>query len=419
MNISMMSVNALNIKIKSLLEATFIHIKVEGEIASVTYHQASGHIYFSIKDDKSSIKCVMFRSNAKNLKFKLQKGERVVVDGSVGVYTPRGEYQFYVTHVEPFGKGALALAYEQLKIKLKQRGYFDKDNKKSIPKHIERIALVTAKDSAALHDMIKIAEHRYPLVEITIIDSLVQGDKAAQEISQALYYADSIGVDVIIVGRGGGSTEDLWAFNEEVVADAIFSLKTPVVSAVGHEIDVMISDFVSDLRAPTPSAAMEMILPDRQELLYALDEYIDRFSSRVDQIIYLNREKVVEQNESLKRYSIDNRLRVIEDEFYRLSSEYDRVMSYHLQQSSLSLLRLSDSLYQQISHISRYKSKELHLLSQQYSSNNPKNSIKKGWGKVSVDGKTIQLSDIQEHMRFVIEDSDTKIEAICQQKNRL
>ena len=210
MNSTMMSVNSLNIKIKSLLEATFMHIKVEGEIASVTYHQASGHVYFSIKDDKSAIKCVMFRSNAQKLRFRLQKGEHIVVEGSVGVYTPRGEYQFYAVHVEPFGRGALALAYEQLKEKLKNQGYFEASNKKLIPKMIQKLALVTAKNSAALHDMIKIIEKRYPLVEVTVIDTLVQGDRAAGEIAQALYYADSIGVDVIVMGRGGGSAEDLW-----------------------------------------------------------------------------------------------------------------------------------------------------------------------------------------------------------------
>jgi len=200
----MMSVSSLNIKIKSLLEATFMHILVEGEVASVTYH-TSGHVYFSIKDKESSIKCVMWRSSVSKLKFRIEKGMHIVVEGSVGVYTPRGEYQFYAVKVEPYGQGALALAYEQLKEKLKAKGYFDVHRKKPIPKHIKKIALVTAKDSAALHDMLKIIEKRWALVEVFIVDTLVQGEAAVKQIAKSLKYADSLNADVVIVGRGGGS----------------------------------------------------------------------------------------------------------------------------------------------------------------------------------------------------------------------
>jgi len=266
-----MSVSSLNTKIKSLLEATFMHTLVEGEVASVTYH-TSGHLYFSIKDDKSSIKCVMWRSSVSKMKFRIEKGMHIVVEGSVSVYTPRGEYQFQTVRIEPYGQGALALAYEQLKNKLKEKGYFAVDNKKPIPKHIQKIALVTAKDSAALHDMLKIIEKRWPLLEVVIIDTLVQGEIASRQIAHGLQYADTLNADVVVVGRGGGSAEDLWAFNEEVVADAIFAMQTPIVSAVGHEVDTLISDFVADLRAPTPSAAMEMILPDISEIRYMLDD---------------------------------------------------------------------------------------------------------------------------------------------------
>jgi len=412
----MIGVNALNIKIKSLLEATFMHIKVEGEIASITYHQASGHIYFSIKDDKSSIKCVMFRSNAQKLKFRLEKGERIVVDGSVGVYTPRGEYQFYATNIEPYGKGALALAYEQLKLKLKEKGYFESSSKKLIPKSIQKIALVTAKDSAALHDMIKVIEKRYPLVEVTIIDTLVQGERASNEIATALYYADSIGVDVIIVGRGGGSTEDLWAFNEEVVADAIFALHTPVVSAVGHEIDVMISDFVADLRAPTPSAAIEMIFSDRQEMLYMLDEYVDRFKGRIDQIVYLKIQNLKVKLESLHQHSIDRQLRHMLAEFKYLENEFKSRIDMRLNHYSSYIPAQRDQFRQQIDFIIvRAKEKE-QMLREAMLSNNPRDRAKKGWAKISLKGKTTTLKSIDAGETFIIEDSDTKIEALCQQK---
>jgi len=416
MSSSMMTVNSLNIKIKSLLEATFMHIQVEGEIASVTYHQASGHVYFTIKDDKSSIKCVMFRSNAQRLKFQLQKGERIIVEGSVGVYTPRGEYQFYAVHIEPFGRGALALAYEQLKEKLKQKGYFDQANKKPIPKSIQKIALVTAKESAALHDMIKIIEKRWPLIEVTIIDTLVQGEQASREISQALRYADNLDIDVIVVGRGGGSTEDLWAFNEELVADTIFTLKTPIVSAVGHEIDTLISDFVADLRAPTPSAAIEMILPDRQEILYSMSEMQQRYSTLIRQIIY-QKSKLVEQNrENLGRFSVRRRLQELSQTFTNIQNEYKRIIQYKMLGFSSQTPKIKDSMKEQLQFILYKKHQEHTILVERYKTNNPRGGIKSGWAKVSKEGKIILLSDIKVNETFLLEDANTKIEANCMKK---
>ena len=413
---SAMSVNSLNIKIKSLLEASFMHIRVEGEIASVTYHQASGHLYFSIKDDKSAIKCVMFRSSVQHLRFELQKGERIVVEGSVGVYTPRGEYQFYVVHIEPFGRGALALAYEQLKLKLKSKGYFEQSNKKPIPKNIHKIALVTAKNSAASHDMIKIIQKRYPLVEVTIIDTLVQGERASREIAQALYYADTIGADVIIVGRGGGSTEDLWAFNEEVVADAIFALLTPVVSAVGHEIDTLISDFVADLRAPTPSAAIEMILPDRQEILYAIDELLERYKSIIEQIIYYKSKELQQSSQTLNRFNLKSQLDDLSIRFNDITKDYQQIINYKLIQLFGQLPPLNRSLKQQIDININKKSMLQSTLLEKYLTNNPKDGLKDGWAKISLDGRSVALKSIFIDDKFILEDKNTKIRAICIEK---
>ena len=415
---NMMTVSSLNTKIKSLLEVTFMQIKVEGEIASVTYHQASGHVYFSLKDDKSAIKCVMFRSNAQKLKFRLEKGEHIVVEGSVGVYTPRGEYQFYAVHIEPFGRGALALAYEQLKEKLKEKGYFNKEHKKPIPKIIQTLVLVTAKDSAALHDMLKIIEKRWPLLSVTIIDTLVQGERAPEEIVRALAYADSLNADVIVTGRGGGSTEDLWAFNEEIVADALYQLKTPVVSAVGHEVDILISDFVSDLRAPTPSAAIEMILPDKQELLYTLDEYQQRFRERIAQTIIHKEQRVKEREEVLRRFSITARLVQLLGEFSRLEEEYRSVIAYKLSQCDASLPLLFSRLRQQIFFIIEQKKRRESMMKELYLSNNPRNRIKEGWAKVTVGDRSVTLDNIEPEMLFTVENADTKIEAICQQKRK-
>jgi len=412
----MMTVNSLNIKIKSLLEATFMHIQVEGEIASVTYHQASGHIYFSIKDDKSSIKCVMFRSNAQRLKFRLEKGERIIVEGSVGVYTPRGEYQFYAVHIEPFGRGALALAYEQLKEKLKQKGYFDQANKKTIPKTIRKLALVTAKESAALYDMIKIIEKRWPLIEVIIIDTLVQGEQAPREIAEALQYADNLNIDLIIVGRGGGSTEDLWAFNEEIVADTIFTLKTPIVSAVGHEIDMPISDFVADMRAPTPSAAIEMILPDKQEVLYAINEIEERYSQTIHQILYHKSIQIEQNRENLGRFSVKRRLQELSQTFNNIQNEYKRIIQYKLLEFSSKPPKIKDGIKQQLSFILNQKYQQKSILLQRFQTNNPRDGIKDGWAKVSQNGKIVSLSAIKINETFFLEDVNTKIEANCSKR---
>ncbi len=415
MSQSMMSVSSLNTKIKSLLEATFMHILVEGEVASVTYH-TSGHIYFSIKDKESSIKCVMWRSSVAKLKFRIEKGMHIFIEGSVGVYTPRGEYQFYAVHVEPYGKGALALAYEQLKERLKEKGYFDTQRKKSIPRHIRKIALVTAKESAALYDMLKIIEQRWPLLEVVIVDTLVQGDEAAAKIANALHYADSLGVDVVVVGRGGGSAEDLWSFNEEIVADAIFAMQTPVVSAVGHEVDVMISDFVADLRAPTPSAAMEMILPDMREILYTLNELSERFTYVMNQKLHHLVRELKHTEEILLRSSPSRQLKETQMEFIRLEDEFKRVITYKLERFSSSLPEMYKKYRQNMVFILEQKSQYLEYIDKKLRMNDPKLQCRKGWAQISVEDKTIELSAIEVDQTFMVQDANTRIEALCLSK---
>ena len=408
----MMSVSSLNTKIKSLLEATFMHTMVEGEVASTTYH-TSGHLYFSIKDDKSSIKCVMWRSSVARMKFRIEKGMHIVVEGSVSVYTPRGEYQFQTVRIEPYGQGALALAYEQLKKKLKDKGYFSTERKKPMPKHIQKIALVTAKDSAALHDMLKIIEHRWAGIEVVIVDTLVQGEESASQIVQALRYADSIDADVVVVGRGGGSAEDLWAFNEEKVADALFHMTTPTVSAVGHEVDVMISDFVADLRAPTPSAAIEMILPDSREVLYMLSELSDRYTYSMKNKIQTLNHTLVHTEELLRRSSPLRKLEDTEDNFKTFKDEFSRVMAYKLERLSAVIPRTQEQFRQSITFLLEQKIQKLEFMQQNIVMSNPKNQCKKGWAKISTKGKVIELSSLKKDQKFILEDEFTKIEALC------
>ena len=302
-----LSVSAVNEQIKTILETTFNRVLVEGELSRITFHN-SGHIYFTLKDSGSTLKAVMFRGNASKLKFQLKEGLKVILDGAITLYKPRGEYQINCFSIEPAGHGALALAYEQLKEKLSSQGYFNPEIKKQLPKFPKKIALITSATSAALQDMLRVANSRYRLLEIDIYDVLVQGDSAAHSIANAIIVSDTREYDIIVVGRGGGSIEDLWAFNEEVVANAIFHARTPIVSAVGHEIDWVISDFVADLRAPTPSAAMQMILPDTNELYQYLDSISSQFTQTLTQKIFVKKQELEHLYSSYSQHSIEKKL---------------------------------------------------------------------------------------------------------------
>ena len=418
MSQSMMSVSSLNTKIKSLLEATFIHTLVEGEVASVTYH-TSGHLYFSIKDDKSSIKCVMWRSSVVRMKFLIEKGMHIVVEGSVSVYTPRGEYQFQTVKIEPYGKGALALAFEQLKEKLKSQGYFDAHCKKTIPKNIQKIVLVTAQESAALYDMLKIIEKRWALVEVVIVDTLVQGEKAAKQIANSLKYADTLEADVVIVGRGGGSVEDLWAFNTEIVANSIFAMQTPVVSAVGHEIDVLISDYVADLRAPTPSAAIEMILPDHMELLYTLEDTLERFQHLIIQKINNAIETLKHSEALLLGTSPYTRLKENQIECKRLMDEYKRVIDAKIEYKQLQLPSLYTNLQQSLFFILQQKKDSVAYLSKMMHISNPKGKIKTGWVEISTKGQKIELEHIKINDEFYVTNTKVKVKVKALKKEKI
>ena len=264
------SVTRLNNEIKDLLDAVpgYRNLLVQGEISNYKAH-SSGHHYMTLKDEGASINAVMFRSDALRLKFRLENGMKVIVRARVSSFPRTGQVQLYISEVIPDGTGALSLAFEQLKRKLQAEGLFDPAHKKPIPTCPQRIALVTSPTGAAVRDMVRILGRRWPLAKVTLYPAQVQGQGAAESIARALMLANAVGeADVILCGRGGGSMEDLWAFNEEVVARAIYDSDIPVISAVGHEPDVTIADFVADLRAPTPSGAAELAVPDRAE--YAL-----------------------------------------------------------------------------------------------------------------------------------------------------
>ncbi len=261
------TVSELNLYIKKELEKTFSSVWLEGEVSNLRIPQ-SGHCYLTLKDEGGQIKAIIFKAALRMLKFAPKEGQHLLCRGRVSVYEPRGEYQIVLETVEPKGIGALQLAYEQLKEKLRLKGFFDPVHKKPIPSFPQKIGIITSPTGAALRDMLQIIQRRHPAVNILINPVPVQGEDAAPAIVRAIAEMNEIGgIDVLIIGRGGGSLEDLWAFNDEGVAEAIFNSKIPVISAVGHETDITISDFVADLRAPTPSAAAELVVKNHLELI--------------------------------------------------------------------------------------------------------------------------------------------------------
>jgi exodeoxyribonuclease VII large subunit len=267
---NILSVIELTRRIKGVLELGFGDVWVTGEVSNCKYH-SSGHIYFTLKDESAQISATMWRSRASGLIFRLSDGMKVTIRGRITVYEPRGNYQLDCFQIQPAGRGELQLAFERLKLKLEAEGLFAEEHKRAIPTYPVHIAIITSPTGAAIHDLLTVLRRRFPCVEVTLLPVRVQGIGAAEEIADALRTANELLLaDVIIVGRGGGSLEDLWAFNEEIVARAIFDSRIPVISAVGHEVDFTIADFVADLRAPTPSAAAELAVPDRRELLESL-----------------------------------------------------------------------------------------------------------------------------------------------------
>lgn len=390
---STLSVSGLNEQIKTLLETTFEFVSVEGELSRVTKH-GSGHIYFTLKDTNSSIKCVMFRGNAVRLKFSLDEGAHVVIHGALSLYTPRGEYQINCVSAEPYGAGALAVAFEQLKKKLELKGYFDPTRKKPFPKFPQKIALVTSATGAALQDMQRVASHRWPLVKLIVIDVLVQGMSAAAMIVDGLRYADTLNMDAVIVGRGGGSVEDLWAFNEEVVADALFAMATPVISAVGHEIDWVISDYVADLRAPTPSAAMQMILPDRNELMQSIDEMRYGAYGMIMQRLERKREQLTMMQEAFKRHGVEQRLAHQKEQLQELRERINTQMVRILEQKVRELSPLRERLTQTMESVVRQRQNMVSQMIQAYESQHPKHKNKRGFAQITRDGKVIDLDEL-------------------------
>ncbi len=314
------SVSDLTGRIRDLLAGEFTDVFVEGEVSNAHAAQ-SGHLYFTLKDNHAQIRCVCFRTQLARLKFRPEDGLHVTVRGSISVYEARGEYQFYVEHVEPVGLGALQLAFEQLKKRLDAEGMFDPERKKPLPVLPQCVGLITSPSGAAVRDIVHILERRFPNLHIVLYPVRVQGEGAAGEIVQAIRYFDRKQIaDVLILARGGGSPEDLWAFNEETIARAIVACSIPIISGVGHETDFTIADFAADIRASTPSAAAEMVVRTRQEF----DSHLCDLRDKVAQLL---RYRLLQSSHKLREFDLHRAARHLEDGMRRRRQHTDELAS--------------------------------------------------------------------------------------------
>lgn len=329
MELNVLTVSGLNAYIKSIFESdeNLQYVFLSGEISNFTAHSRSGHMYFSLKDEKCTVRCVMFAGFARGLRFRPQEGMDVIIRGKVSVYEVSGQYQVYVEDMHPFGQGVSSIAFEKLKQKLFKEGLFDGEHKKVLPVYPHRIGVITSDSGAALYDIKNVLGRRYPLCELVLYPVSVQGRGAAMQMVEAVNFFNSTqDVDLIILARGGGSAEDLWEFNDENLARAIFECSIPLISAVGHEVDYTISDFVADMRAPTPSAAAEIAVPDIKDLKFGLDAVTSQLQKAIADKIQLSQEMIRYFEKMLVRFSpktqITNRELVIRNLSSRLKAAY-------------------------------------------------------------------------------------------------
>lgn len=368
------TVGQVNSYIKNMFAEDFAlrRISIKGEVSNCKYH-SSGHVYFSLKDKDAVIACVMFKSHAKGLQFKLSEGQSVIASGTVSVYERDGRYQLYAEKVVQDGSGNLYKKFEELKNELEEMGMFSPEYKKQIPKYAMNIGIVTAATGAAIQDIINIATRRNPYVRLNLYPSLVQGASAAPDIVNGIRCLDSMGMDVIIVGRGGGSIEDLWAFNEEIVARAVFECNTPIISAVGHETDTTIIDYVADRRAPTPSAAAEL----------AVFDYM-RFEQDMHDIAYTMKKNLIRKIQSSRAEAENYRLRLINKSPQNRILENRQRLAYMQEQ-------MSDAVHGRVDVLKN----NLAILSERLNGLSPLNKLSNGYAYVSTAGDK-PLNDISQ-----------------------
>ena len=387
-------ISELNNYIKSVLDrdAFLNKVYLKGEISNFKNH-TRGHLYFTLKDDTSRISAVMFQSSAVKLTFTPEDGMNVLVSGRISAYPAQGSYQVYVDTMEPDGLGALYIEYEKLKKKLAAEGLFADSHKVSIPRFPERIGVITAPTGAAVRDIMSTIKRRYPMCEAILFPCLVQGKDAAPDIVRQIKRADEYGVDTIIVGRGGGSIEDLWAFNEEIVAHAIYDCRTPIISAVGHEIDWTIADFVADLRAPTPTGAAEMAVPTVLDIKTLIDNYKIRLNKNIKNMVNT---KFIKLRSLKQSFILKNPMSMYEVKEQKLDTLIDTLNKdikniINDKDNSLNKIKLSVVL-QNPENLIKDKKIKFDLLVNTLKLVNPLGILDKGYSLVEVDNKIIKSS---------------------------
>jgi len=391
------TVSELTRRIKGVLETSFTNVAVTGEISNFKRH-SSGHIYFTLKDEGAQLSAVMWRGRSMNLFFTPQDGMKVIAIGNITVYEVRGQYQIDVIQLQPLGIGELQLAFERLKQKLAAEGLFDAEHKKTIPEYPERIGIVTSPTGAAIQDILNILSRRFPAVEVILYPVKVQGEGAAREIATAIQDFNKYGkIDVMIVGRGGGSLEDLWAFNEEIVARAIYNSKIPVISAVGHEIDFTISDFVADLRAPTPSAAAELVVKHQTEIIEYLRNFCYNIEQEIRNLIKSHKERIASLFQS---YAFNRPFDIVRQFSQRIDE-----LSRNIDRNILTTLNLNHQ--------------KLDSLIKRINSLNPTSVLERGYAMIYRDNKVIDRSyKLQSDDKIEIKFHDGNVPALIEKRDK-
>ena len=398
MNNNYITVGALTRYIKYKLDndTNLQEVYIKGEISNFKHH-TRGHFYFTIKDEESRISAIMFASFTKNINFEPIDGMKVLVKGRISVFEQTGNYQIYVTEMMEDGVGNLYALYEELKKKLQLEGLFDTSHKKTIPKIPNKIGVVTAPTGAAIKDIISTINRRYPLCEVILFPSLVQGKEAAADIVKNIKLADTYNLDTLIVGRGGGSIEDLWAFNEEIVARAIYEAQTPIISAVGHEVDFTIADFVADIRAATPTGAAELAVPNKEDLIKLINQLTIRVSKNMISKINYNKSYL---NKVMDSYILKSPMSIYEVKEEKLSNYIERGKNTILNLLSSNKLKLDSILSSYIfttpNKIFENKTNKYNNLIEKLDVLNPLNTLKRGYSITKIDDKVItNIKDIK------------------------
>lgn len=392
---SVYTVSQANQYIKNMFNQDFLlnNISVRGEVSNCKYH-SSGHIYFSIKDRNGLLPCVMFAGKKRGLDFKMEEGNKVIVSGNINVYERDGKYQLYADKIEKEGTGDLYKRFIELKNELEEMGMFSDEYKKEIPKYSMNVGIVTASTGAAIQDIINISKRRNPYIKLVLYPAKVQGDGAADTIVNGIRCLDSKNLDVIIVGRGGGSIEDLWAFNEEKVARAIFECNTPVISAVGHETDYTIADYVADMRAPTPSAAAELVVFEYNKLCEKISSYEENMRYRID-------------------IKIRNYRNTVNDLLWKLNKMSP---ANNIQSKRQRLADLEIRLYDSINRKTSERRHQLELLTERLNGLSPLNKLSGGYAYISDDKnkpvKSIKQINADDELKIVLKDGNAKVKVI-------